>query len=411
VLPYLKLQLVYLVLSGLIGGGLWAVSGRLLGREGLRRRFLLTAVVFTLLTFTGILTVRALDHWRGTSQFILIAFLYYFAGLWLPVLAAFGMWRRKRLDGLLAGASAVLFLGAAYALLIEPDRLQLDETRIEVAAWPAGVEPLRIVHISDLQTVGACRRERRAARMIADADPDLIIWCGDYVSGPFGDPEPAIAAARAFLGSLSARYGVVLVPGHSEPEWIRQRVIEGFDVHYLTNDELRIELDDGRRLRIFGATAEYPRLELMEPDDDPQLVTIVATHVPDLSTMLNGRGVDLHLAGHTHGGQISFPFIGPPVTLSRLPNRYARGLHHFGDHWLHVTPGIGMEGHHAPRIRFLCPPEVDVLLLGGGGTRLAFQPLPERTRRPWEFWRLRSRTRRLADRGDESASRDARRER
>ena len=88
----------------------------------------------------------------------------------------------------------------------------------------------------------------------------------------------------------------------------------------------------------------------------------------------NGRAVDLHLAGHTHGGQIALPFFGPPVTLSSLPRRFARGLHRFGDHWLHVTPGIGMEGSHAPRIRFLCPPSIDLIELRGGA-----EPLPEKT--------------------------------
>jgi predicted MPP superfamily phosphohydrolase len=55
------------------------------------------------------------------------------------------------------------------------------------------------------------------------------------------------------------------------------------------------------------------------------------------------------------------------MTLSQLPREYARGLHRFGDHWLNVNPGIGMEGHHAPRIRFLCPPQIDLILLEGSG--------------------------------------------
>ncbi len=387
--PYLKLQLVYVVLSGAVGLALWSAWRVALGRERVRGRFFATAASYALLAAGGVLSVRILDHWRGASQFMLVAFVYYFAGFWLPVFTTVALARRGRGDPILLGASALLVMAASYALLIEPNRLVADETRIELAAWPAEVEPLRVVHISDLQTVGACARERRAAEMVNAADPDLIVWCGDYIAGPFGDPEPAIAAARAFLGSISARHGVVLIPGHSEPERIRQRVLEGFDhVHYLRNEELVLDLGDERRLRIFGATAQRPRLELLEPDGDPGLVTIVATHVPDLSPELDGKQVELHLAGHTHGGQISFPGIGPPVTLSRLPNRYARGLNRFGDHWLHVTPGIGMEGHHAPRIRFLCPPEIDLLLLAGGGEPLGPLPPPESTRRWWEVWRL-----------------------
>ena len=76
--------------------------------------------------------------------------------------------------------------------------------------------------------------------------------------------------------------------------------------------------------------------------------------------------IDLHLAGHTHGGQIVVPGFGPPLTLSKLPREYARGLNRWKEHWINVTSGIGMEGHHAPRIRFQCPPEVVLISLGGG---------------------------------------------
>ena len=96
-------------------------------------------------------------------------------------------------------------------------------------------------------------------------------------------------------------------------------------------------------------------------------MTLVASHVPDVTLELEGRGVDLHLAGHTHGGQVALPLYGAPYTLSRLHRRYAKGLHRYGDRWLNVNPGIGMEGNHSPRIRFLCPPQIDLLRLGGGG--------------------------------------------
>jgi predicted MPP superfamily phosphohydrolase len=95
-------------------------------------------------------------------------------------------------------------------------------------------------------------------------------------------------------------------------------------------------------------------------------VTLVVSHVPDLSRQLDGLGVDLHLAGHTHGGQLVIPGFGPPIILSDLPRKYAKGLHELGDHWINVTPGIGMEGNHAPRMRFFCPPEIHLLELSGG---------------------------------------------
>jgi predicted MPP superfamily phosphohydrolase len=67
------------------------------------------------------------------------------------------------------------------------------------------------------------------------------------------------------------------------------------------------------------------------------------------------------LAGHTHGGQVVLPFIGPLRTATRLPRRYAGDLHDFTGTPLHVTRGVGMERDFAPQVRFLCPPEICVL--------------------------------------------------
>jgi predicted MPP superfamily phosphohydrolase len=55
------------------------------------------------------------------------------------------------------------------------------------------------------------------------------------------------------------------------------------------------------------------------------------------------------------------PFLGPPITASRLPRRYAGGLHDFRGTPLHVSRGVGMERDFTVPIRFNCPPEVCVL--------------------------------------------------
>jgi predicted MPP superfamily phosphohydrolase len=90
---------------------------------------------------------------------------------------------------------------------------------------------------------------------------------------------------------------------------------------------------------------------------------IVLAHAPDFVEHLPGKGVDLALAGHTHGGQVKLPGIGPPITSTRLPQRFAGGLHYYAGVPIEVSRGIGMERHTAPQIRFFCPPEICVLNL------------------------------------------------
>jgi predicted MPP superfamily phosphohydrolase len=371
-LPYLQLQLSYMAASGalvLLADFLCGRSSRLKARPRLRALATLVALAVPLTAW--VIGVKIVDDIHSTYQFIGIAFGFYAAAIWLPLLVLVRMARRHELDRALAAACTIAILGGQYSLWIEPNRLATCTYTIAFPQWPADEPPLRVVHISDLQTVGECAREHRVAATINAMHADLIVFTGDYVSGPFFDPEPAIAAARAFLTSLDKpKYGIVCIAGHSESEKVRARVFDGLDVRYLRNEELRIDLggSHGRReLRLFGARTLGIDLSKLAAVREPGVVNVVATHEPDVSWDLQGRNVDLHLAGHTHGGQIAFPWIGAPLTLSSLPNRFARGLHEFGDHLIHVNPGIGMEGDNAPRIRFLCPPEVDLLLLEGGG--------------------------------------------
>lgn len=374
-LPYVERQLYYCAGSGAATFVAWWLAGRSPRLRGAPRlRALVALAGLAVPSVLWMLVSRTLHGWHSTSQFIAIAHGFYVGGIWLPLVVLLEILRRSRAGrrpDLPLALGALLFVGtAAYAMLIEPDRLQVVETPVAMSSWPAEGTPFRVVHVSDLQTVGPCERNRRAVELINGLEPDLVVVTGDFVAGPFVEPEPLIEEARLFLGSLRAPLGVVVVAGHSEKESFRHRIFEGLGLTYLTNETVLLEVGEGRRLRIFGVSLRNPDLKALEPMVGPGLATLVASHMPDLSHDLDGKGVDLHLAGHTHGGQVALPFIGAPFTLSALPRKYARGLHEIGDHKINVNAGIGMEGNHAPRIRFACPPQIDLLLLHGTGERL-----------------------------------------
>jgi predicted MPP superfamily phosphohydrolase len=87
------------------------------------------------------------------------------------------------------------------------------------------------------------------------------------------------------------------------------------------------------------------------------------THNPDIFPSVPAQ-VNLTLAGHTHGGQVSLPFFGPIIVPSKYGVRYARGhIVEDGKH-LFVSPGIGTS---ILPVRFLTPPEISVLLLKNAG--------------------------------------------
>ena len=116
----------------------------------------------------------------------------------------------------------------------------------------------------------------------------------------------------------------------------------------------------------FASPAAQSALAQIESAPDPTDVRIVFAHRPDVLYALHrDTRVDLVVAGHTHGGQVQIPFYGPPITLSSVPRLVgAGGLHDVDGRRVYVSRGIGWEHGHAPRVRFLCPPEVSVLHLG-----------------------------------------------
>ncbi len=77
--------------------------------------------------------------------------------------------------------------------------------------------------------------------------------------------------------------------------------------------------------------------------------------------------MDLTVAGHTHGGQVVVPGLGPLLTLSDVPRDVARGgLHEVDGNPVYVSPGVGLERGRAPQVRLFNRPAVAVLTLSDG---------------------------------------------
>lgn len=356
-LPYTQFQLGYALATLIAGILFWRAAARVPALEKHPRWR--TLAVAAALCCSALVSATLAD-----SLFSAIAVLFYTGALVLPALTLWQQRTAARKDPLWIAMALFAPLVASYAAFIAPNDLRVVEHKLSFKTWPADAAPFTIVQISDLQTVGPCARQDEAVELINALKPDLIAICGDYIAGPFFDPEPAIDAARAFLCALHAKYGIVCVKGHSETRALRKRVFDGLSLRYLDDEEFTLDLGPGQRLRIIGLGLDEP---VFAPRRALGTLTVVMSHVPDQSRLLIGKEIDLHLAGHTHGGQIVIPGIGAPITLSSLPREFARGLFGFGDHWLSVTPGIGMEGNHAPRVRLFCPPQIDVLRLQGGG--------------------------------------------
>jgi predicted MPP superfamily phosphohydrolase len=271
---------------------------------------------------------------------------------------AFALW------GIINIAGSIVAFDALY---IEPFRLQV--TRISLAG-PAFLteRPLRILHITDTHIERITRRERGVLAQAEAIQPDLIVLTGDYVNMDFLNDPVAIRETHAFYAGLHAPYGIYAVAGSVESPTGMRDLFEGLPVTILDDAAARVPFDD-LNLYILGITlrqdgSEVERLHALESQVPPGAYTVLLYHKPDLIEAAAQAGIDLYFAGHTHGGQIQLPFIGPIVTLSVYGRKYAEGLHSMGPTTLYTSHGLGMEGFGLPRARLLCPPEIVVIELG-----------------------------------------------
>lgn len=262
-------------------------------------------------------------------------------------------------------------LSAWYACWVEP--AQLGVTQITLLSDRLnGCPPLRLLHISDLHVERITDRERRLLRLVDELAPDVIVITGDYLNISYTDDETAQRHARELLSQLEAPGGVYAISGSPSvdpPETVAQ-LLDGLDVIWL-RDQVASLAWHGCRLQIAGMECSYDieaderKLDRLLDGGVDDAFTLLLYHTPDVMPAAAKNGVDLYLAGHTHGGQLRLPFYGAMVTASFHGKQYEMGAYQEGHTLLYVSRGVGLEGKGAPRARFLCPPEIELVTVSG----------------------------------------------
>lgn len=292
-------------------------------------------------------------------------------------LHTFSRWRTVLLAaGLLVFAG---FLGAR-AFWLEPDSLVVREYRLDLPEWPRALDGFRIAAVGDLHAGAPFVDERRldeVVRRVTAANPDLVVWLGDYViQGVLGGEFMAPEKVATILARARARYGQVAIIGNHDRWLDPDRVVAAFTaagIPFLRWSELVLTVNDVR-LHLSGlddfelSPAYWPRLETategwrVTPQDEPILVL---SHNPDVFPSIPDR-VTLTLAAHTHGGQVRLPLIGSPIVPSSLGQKYARG--HIAERGRHLFVNTGIGTSIIP-VRFGVPPEISILTLRGSVSR------------------------------------------
>ncbi len=316
-----------------------------------------TALVHaTLLGCGGVLV--ALLGLFGNLLFLPMQLLAWLLLLLWPVLllgSARFLWSSHAvLSRAMGGLGAAILLVAAWSTGIEPFWLEVSHHRIESAKLD---EELRIVLVADLQTDRMGRFERRVLERVVQEQGDLLLFAGDYLQPDdmeaFSALEPTLRAALE-PACAQARLGCWAVRGDVDPdEWTT--IFEPLNAEVVTASR-------SEDLGPLHLTALAPR---DARSGDPPVPAVDAFHVvlghaPDYA--LGTYTADLMLAGHVHGGQVRLPGFGPLLTLSQVPRGWASGRTDLKDgSTLIVSRGLGMERGDAPRVRFMCRPELVVI--------------------------------------------------
>ena len=265
--------------------------------------------------------------------------------------------------------------------------LSIEKLTVKIADLPVSLQGKKLVQMSDFHYDGVRLSEEMLEKAIAASNqlkPDLVLLTGDYVTT---SPEP-IHALAIRLKQLQSQAGIYAILGNHD---IRHKHSKSEITNALTSIGVKVLWNEiaypfGKKLPLVGLADRYsPEFNptAVMNQLDPKIPRIVLSHNPDTAELLQAWRVDLQFSGHTHGGQIVIPGLGPMVLYQQkigqnIPSKlrcrfpflrkkrfsirhweWAQGLHQIGNNQLYVNRGLGT---YLPG-RFFCPPEVTEIVL------------------------------------------------
>ena len=290
-------------------------------------------------------------------------------------------------------AGAAPFLGVMYGFAAERLRYELRRVEIPINNLPSALDGMSIVQISDIHLSAYMTREsvRRAVDMANDVGADLAVVTGDLITGMHDSLFDAVEEVR----QLRAPLGVYGCNGNHEiyarAEDLAERLYQQAGMKLLRRENTIISYK-GAQLNLIGVDYQRERtpggrkqqmLANLDPLVRRDMPNILLSHNPNTFNRAAELGVELSLAGHTHGGQVQVEILDVSLSPARFITDYIAGLYHRpllmpdqrrrmgetiklmpnapnGLAALYVNRGIGTVG--AP-VRLGAPPEITNIIL------------------------------------------------
>jgi uncharacterized protein len=289
--------------------------------------------------------------------------------------------RRHFFKAASAAAGAAPFLGAVYGFAAERLNYQVRRVEIPMANLPDALDGMKIAQLSDIHLSGYISRDdvRRAVDMANELSPDLSVVTGDFITGASDPLADCIEEVR----KLAAPLGVYGCNGNHEiyakAEDAAQRLFAQAGMKLLRKENAQIHFR-GAQLNLIGVDYQRERgpggvkiqtlagVDKLVKHDMPN---ILLSHNPNSFNRAAELGIELSLAGHTHGGQVQVEILDHRLSPARfitdyIAGPYARPLGASSAETpakvshLYVNRGLGTVG--AP-VRLGVPPEITLITL------------------------------------------------
>ena len=228
---------------------------------------------------------------------------------------------------------------------------------------PEAFDGFTILHLSDLHIDSMPDLADNLRTRLCPFDVDLCVLTGDYRFRTHGPCHQVYDQMQHLLTGIQARSGIFGVLGnHDCLDMVA--AFKHMGLHILVNESLVLQRGDGQKIWLAGVDDPHyfgcSDVALAFADVPPNSFKLLLVHTPEIYAEAAQEGADLYLCGHTHGGQICLPWIGPIETHATCPRRYVRGRWQHGRVQGYTNVGCSASG--VP-VRFFCPPEIGLITL------------------------------------------------
>ncbi|MEG1312544.1 MAG: metallophosphoesterase [Romboutsia sp.] len=249
----------------------------------------------------------------------------------------------------------ILFILMIYSAIIEPSLLIVKKYNLDKNGkmienrdeFSENKNNIKIVHITDTQ-IGyfySAKRLNNLSKKINNLEPDIVVFTGDLID--YANKNPKVEEIAKNLSKIKAKIGKFAVFGNHDYMYELPKhytkIMEDSGFELLVNQNRRIEVGKENYINIIGLDEVLhgrPAIELYDKKIKSEDFNLVLIHNPDVIDEFKNSKIDLALAGHSHGGQVSIPFKGPVLTPP-YGSKYTKGFYNINGNNLYVSSGLG----------------------------------------------------------------------